>query len=63
MNDARIPPSIVIAVLELAEQRGVGTDALLAGTGVTRGQLDLPDNPDITSAGDDCPRAGPENGA
>lgn len=42
LSDARIPPSIVVAVLQLAEQRGISTGPWFAGTGLTRGQLELP---------------------
>ncbi|WP_176234714.1 AraC family transcriptional regulator [Mycobacterium simiae] len=43
LHDARIPPSVVVGVLEIAERRGVTTAPLMAGTGVARGQLELPE--------------------
>lgn len=42
LQDARIPPTIVAGVLDIAEQRGTNTEPWLAGTGLTRGQIDLP---------------------
>ncbi|WP_433192999.1 AraC family transcriptional regulator ligand-binding domain-containing protein [Nocardia sp. CA-107356] len=42
LQDARIPPNIVAGVLDIVEQRGTNTEPLLVGTGLTRGQIDLP---------------------
>jgi AraC-like DNA-binding protein len=43
LEDAVVPPSVVVGILELAEQRGAKTETWVSGTGLTRGQLELPE--------------------
>ena len=41
-HDAVIPPLVVIGVLDVAQRRGIRSEHWLAGTGLTRDELELP---------------------